>query len=64
MNQDPPPQRLVLGGTAFDSVTATLEHTLADIRAGETLARGADFPAGPQPTMPAPPAEERPSRAG
>jgi len=45
MDQDPPPQRLVLGAAAFDAVTGTLEHTLADIRAGETLSRGADFPA-------------------
>ena len=64
MNQDPPPQRLVLGGAAFDAVTATLEHTLADIRARETLSRGADFQAGPQTAVPAPQAEECPSRAG
>jgi NAD(P)-dependent dehydrogenase (short-subunit alcohol dehydrogenase family) len=43
MRQDPPPERLVLGGAAFDSVTATLRDTLADIRSTEALARGADF---------------------
>ena len=58
MNQDPPRQRLVLGGAAFDSVTATLEQTLADIRADENLSRSADFPTGPQPAMPAPPARQ------
>ncbi|PGH45536.1 Short-chain dehydrogenase [Micromonospora sediminicola] len=46
MDQEPPPHRLVLGGAAFDAVTATLRDTLADIRAGEALARGADFPTG------------------
>ncbi|MFI6128368.1 SDR family NAD(P)-dependent oxidoreductase [Micromonospora sp. NPDC051141] len=48
MRQDPPPRRLVLGSAAFDGVTATLEHTLADIRANETLTRGADFPPEPR----------------
>ncbi|MEU1846623.1 SDR family NAD(P)-dependent oxidoreductase [Micromonospora sediminicola] len=46
MDQEPPPHRLVLGGAAFDAVTATLRDTLADIGAGEALARGADFPTG------------------
>ncbi|OZM76832.1 short-chain dehydrogenase/reductase [Pseudonocardia sp. MH-G8] len=45
MRQDPPPRRLVLGSDGFDVVVATLEGMLADIRAGESLSRGADFPA-------------------
>jgi len=44
MAQDTPPQRLVLGSAGFDAVVATLENTLADVRASETLSRGADFP--------------------
>ncbi|MET8368369.1 SDR family NAD(P)-dependent oxidoreductase [Micromonospora profundi] len=44
MAQDAPPQRLVLGSAGFDAVVATLEDTLADVRASETLSRGADFP--------------------
>ncbi|MGI5242167.1 SDR family NAD(P)-dependent oxidoreductase [Dactylosporangium sp. CA-139066] len=44
MRQDPPPHRLVLGADAFDAVTGTLEAALADIRANETLSRGADHP--------------------
>lgn len=44
MAEDPPPRRLVLGGTGFDVVVATLESTLAEIRGHEELARGADFP--------------------
>ncbi|MET7402366.1 SDR family NAD(P)-dependent oxidoreductase [Dactylosporangium sp. NPDC005572] len=47
MSQDPPPHRLVLGGDAFEAVTAELEAALAGIRAGEGLARGADFPVDP-----------------
>lgn len=43
MAQDPPPRRLVLGNGGFDVVVATLEDSLADIRASETLSRGADF---------------------
>ena len=43
MAQQPPPHRLVLGGTGFDDVIATFEKTLADLRANETLSRGADF---------------------
>lgn len=44
MEQDSPPRRLVLGTGGFDAVVATLEESLADIRAGEALSRGADFP--------------------
>lgn len=44
MSQDPPPRRLVLGNGGFDAVVATIEENLADIRANETLSRGADFP--------------------
>jgi NAD(P)-dependent dehydrogenase (short-subunit alcohol dehydrogenase family) len=44
MNQDPPPQRLVLGGDALDAVVRTMEDNLADIRRSEPLSRGADFP--------------------
>ncbi len=43
MAQDPPPRRLVLGGGGFDTVVATLESSLAEIRAREPLSRGADF---------------------
>lgn len=43
MAQDPPPRRLVLGGGGFDTVVATLESSLAEIRAHEPLSRGADF---------------------
>ena len=46
MAQDPPPHRLVLGSAAFDAVTATFADALSDVRASETLSRGADFPAG------------------
>ncbi|MGA5465051.1 SDR family NAD(P)-dependent oxidoreductase [Mycobacterium sp. NPDC050041] len=46
MAQDPPPRRLVLGGEGFDAAVSTLEASLAEIRALETLSRGADFPAG------------------
>ncbi|MEU7821688.1 SDR family NAD(P)-dependent oxidoreductase [Catellatospora sp. NPDC049133] len=44
MAQDEPPHRLVLGGSGFDAVIATLEATLNDLRANEPLSRGADFP--------------------
>jgi hypothetical protein len=44
MNQDPPPQRLVLGSDALDAVVRTMEDNLADIRRSEPLSRGADFP--------------------
>ena len=46
MAQDPPPRRLVLGGEGFDTSVASLEDTLADIRANEALSRGSDFPPG------------------
>ncbi|MCT7661450.1 SDR family NAD(P)-dependent oxidoreductase [Mycobacterium deserti] len=45
MAQNPPPRRLVLGSEGFDAVVATLEDSLAEIRARETLSRGADFSA-------------------
>lgn len=44
MAQDPPPRRLVLGNGGYDAVIDTLEQTLVDIRANETLSRSADFP--------------------
>jgi hypothetical protein len=44
MAQDPPPQRLVLGSGGYDAVIDSLEQALVDIRANETLSRGADFP--------------------
>ncbi|CAA0134489.1 putative oxidoreductase [Mycolicibacterium vanbaalenii] len=44
MAEDPPPRRLVLGSGGFDTVVATLEDSLADIRGREALSRGADFP--------------------
>ena len=44
MAQDPPPHRLVLGGGGYDAVIDALEQTITDIRANETLSRGADFP--------------------
>ncbi|MGC4943529.1 SDR family NAD(P)-dependent oxidoreductase [Kribbella sp. DT2] len=43
MEQDPPPHRLVLGGGGFDAVVDTLQATLEDIRANESLSRSADF---------------------
>jgi hypothetical protein len=43
MAQDPPPRRLVLGNSGYDAVIDTLQQTLADIRANETLCRSADF---------------------
>ena len=44
MAQDPPPRRLVLGGGGVDAVVARLESSLAEVRAHESLSRGADFP--------------------
>ncbi|PRC47320.1 short-chain dehydrogenase/reductase, partial [Mycobacterium sp. ITM-2017-0098] len=44
MAQDSSPRRLVLGGDGFDTVVSTLEDSLAEIRAHESLSRGADFP--------------------
>ncbi|PQD99457.1 short-chain dehydrogenase/reductase [Mycobacterium sp. EPG1] len=44
MEQDWSPPRLVLGNSGYDAVVDTLEQTLADIRASETLSRSADFP--------------------
>ena len=43
MSQDRPPRRLVLGSEGFDAAIATIEENLVDIRANETLSRGADF---------------------
>lgn len=40
------PHHLVLGSLGFDQVTAKLETMLTEIRAGEAVARGADFPDG------------------
>lgn len=44
MAQEPPPSRLVLGNSGYDAVVDSLQQTLADIRANETLSRSADFP--------------------
>lgn len=44
MAQDPPPRRLVLGNSGYDSVIDTLQKNLVDIRANEMLSRSADFP--------------------
>lgn len=44
MAQDKPPRRLVLGSDGFDAVIASLEESLLDLRANESLSRGADFP--------------------
>ncbi len=44
MAQDPPPRRLVLGAGGYDTVVKALEGSLAEVRALETLSRGADFP--------------------
>lgn len=44
MAQDPPPRRLVLGSGGVDAVAAMLASSLADVRAHESLSRGADFP--------------------
>ncbi|KUI27881.1 SDR family NAD(P)-dependent oxidoreductase [Mycobacterium sp. GA-2829] len=44
MAQEPPPRRLVLGNSGYDAVVDSLQQTLADIRANETLSRSADFP--------------------
>jgi NAD(P)-dependent dehydrogenase (short-subunit alcohol dehydrogenase family) len=44
MSQNRPPRRLVLGSDGFDAVIDSIEENLVDIRANETLSRGADFP--------------------
>jgi NAD(P)-dependent dehydrogenase (short-subunit alcohol dehydrogenase family) len=44
IEQEQPPQRLVLGSRGFDAATSALEATLADLRANESLSRSADFP--------------------
>lgn len=46
MDQEKPPQRLVLGGRGYDAVAQHLEDLLAELRDQEALARGADFPPG------------------
>jgi len=45
MEQEQPPHRLVLGNLGFEVATGSLESALADLRANESLSRGADFPA-------------------
>jgi NAD(P)-dependent dehydrogenase (short-subunit alcohol dehydrogenase family) len=45
MAQDPPPRRLILGNGGYDAVVDALQQELVDIRANESLSRGADFPA-------------------
>jgi NAD(P)-dependent dehydrogenase (short-subunit alcohol dehydrogenase family) len=52
MSQDRPPRRLVLGSDGFDAVTDSMEGALVDIRANETLSRGADFPTSRTPVRP------------
>ncbi|MER7674625.1 SDR family NAD(P)-dependent oxidoreductase [Kitasatospora sp. NPDC096128] len=44
MEQDPPPHRLVLGASGYDTVHGQLEGMLEELRAHETTSRGADFP--------------------
>ena len=39
-----PPGHLLLGNAAFDVSTVRLENLLKEFRAGEAVARGADFP--------------------
>ena len=39
-----PPRHLLLGNAAFDVSTARLESLLKELRAGEAVARAADFP--------------------
>ena len=64
MNQDQPPDRLTLGGAAYDTTVNHLQARLAAARANETLSRSADFPdyssepdtaAARQPPSPRPP---------
>ncbi|WP_445168240.1 SDR family NAD(P)-dependent oxidoreductase [Mycolicibacterium sp. Dal123E01] len=45
MAQDPPPRRLILGGGGYNAVVDALQQSLVDIKANESLSRGADFPA-------------------
>lgn len=44
MAQDPPPRRLVLGSDGFSKVITSIEETLVDIRANESLSCNTDFP--------------------
>jgi NAD(P)-dependent dehydrogenase (short-subunit alcohol dehydrogenase family) len=44
---DRPPHHLLLGNAAFDGAMAKLEELRADFVAGESVARGADFPVHP-----------------
>ncbi|MDX8030061.1 SDR family NAD(P)-dependent oxidoreductase [Lentzea sp. BCCO 10_0856] len=43
MDAPQPPQRLVLGGAAYDAAVAMHENALVELRAHEKLSRGADF---------------------
>ncbi|MEU0883139.1 SDR family NAD(P)-dependent oxidoreductase [Lentzea sp. NPDC005914] len=43
MNAPEPPHRIVLGGAAYDAAVAMHENALVELRAHETLSRGADF---------------------
>ncbi|MEU7338390.1 oxidoreductase [Streptomyces sp. NPDC007074] len=45
LDQEEPPRRLVLGGAGYDAVVGHLDAALTEIRAHETVSRGADFPA-------------------
>lgn len=45
MSQDPPPGRIVLGGSGFDAVVTTLQDTLTEIVDNQALSRSADFDA-------------------
>ncbi|WP_146615425.1 hypothetical protein [Nonomuraea aridisoli] len=45
IDQDDPPQRLVLGSAGYDRVLHRLEAVLAELRGQEAVARAADFPA-------------------
>jgi NAD(P)-dependent dehydrogenase (short-subunit alcohol dehydrogenase family) len=43
MNAPVPPQRIVLGGAAYDAAVAMHESALVELRENEKLSRGADF---------------------
>ncbi|GAA3437098.1 oxidoreductase [Kutzneria kofuensis] len=43
MSTDNPPQRLVLGNAGYDAVAGKLDSMLTELRAHESLSRGADF---------------------
>jgi NAD(P)-dependent dehydrogenase (short-subunit alcohol dehydrogenase family) len=44
MASDAPPDRLVLGSAAYDTVTSTLREAITDIARSEAASRAADFP--------------------